>query len=343
MRHELTTRRLRKGLLLLAYFAFVPPAHADDASARAEARSHFKNGLEHVRHGELAAAIDDLESAYRASPNFAVLYDLGQAYVGVGRHADAVHAFQRFLAEGGERIDAERRKVVLELASREHARTCTIELEISPSEAEVFVDGRRLPPESLGIQDFDPGEHVIAAQAPGYLSNLSFVELGPGESSRVSLKLEHEAIDLKLPLESVPASGAPHRITSAPPPTRDREPPLTTPGTRNRDWTLGLAAGSLVLAGTTVGLFVWNTGRYRAWQNDRRNFDAMLAVGGTNATTISQSHALTDRAVGVQRVDDLTVGLAVAATAALTSAAVLWFTRSSPKGDSSAAVARHAR
>ena len=89
-----------------------------------------------------------------------------------------------------------------------------------------------------------------------------------------------------------------------------------------------MGIGGLALAGTAVGLFAWNTGRYHSWQAERDRFDALLASGSSEPSMVAESHAVTDRAVAIQRVDDLALGAAVAAGAALESAAVLWFTRS---------------
>jgi hypothetical protein len=292
-------------------------SHADEREA---ARAHFKSGLEHVQHGELAAAIEAFESAYQTSPNYAVLYNLGQAYAAVGRRADAVRTLERFLVDGGERIEPERRNAVETMLERERARLGTLELAISPAEAEVFVDGRRRASGRSGPEALDPGEHVVVARLSGYQTRVAAVELAVGQTVRLDLTLEPDHLALPPPAASV------SRRPTFSPPIQPAVPPVQLNAERN--WALGLGIGGLVLAGTAVGLFAWNTDRYHTWQGERDRFDAMPASGSSGSTIVAESHAVTDRAVAIQRVDDLALGAAVAAGVALASAAALWFTRS---------------
>jgi len=102
-----------------AWVLFAAPAAAQAPdSAKARAAAHFERGLTLVKNGEIAAAVGAFEEAYQTSPHYSVLYNLGQAYVALGKPAQAVHALQRYLREGGERIDAARRHQVQELAVR---------------------------------------------------------------------------------------------------------------------------------------------------------------------------------------------------------------------------------
>jgi hypothetical protein len=193
-----------------------------------------------------------------------------------------------------------------------------------PPEAEVFLDGHRLTGSASGSRELDAGEHLLVAELQGYQTQLLHVELAPGESTRATLTLERAPLNLALPAPATNGAPSGHALPAN---AEALQPELDTRSSKKTQlWAVGLGAGGLALAGTAVGLFVWNTDRYHTWQADRDRFDAMLTSGSSGPSLVTESHALTDRAVNIQRTDDLAIGLALAAGAALTTATVLWFT-----------------
>jgi hypothetical protein len=302
--------------------------HAEEASAREEARAYFKEGLRHADHGEVALAIDAFEKAYRASPNYAVLYNLALAYGDAGRRIDEVQTFERFLAEGGDQIPAERRAEVKATIERERAHIATIELDIAPARAEVFVDGRELGTGPFVSLDLEPGHHVVFARQSGFVPEVLDIELEPGKQNRAKLTLKPER----------GSSFAVAAATSAPPALR-AEPSMGEPASamvaddphnHRRTWALGLGAGGLALAGAAIGTYVWNTKRYHSWQADRDQFENTPV----NGNTLTELNSLYERSSELQRADNAALGLALAAGAALTSAVVLWFTSPRSAGGS---------
>ncbi len=75
----------------------------------AEARARFQAGLAAAQEGDLAAALGAFEAAYAIRPHYSVLYNIGRAYAGLGKHQQAVLAFERYLQEAGARLEAARR------------------------------------------------------------------------------------------------------------------------------------------------------------------------------------------------------------------------------------------
>lgn len=300
--------------LVLALGLWNGVARGADASARDQARSHFKTGLSLAEAGELQGALDAFRQAYDTSPNYAVLYNLGRAYEALGRSVEAVHTLERFLAEGGNDIEPGRRQEVEAIVERERATLARAEIVVSPQEAEVFLDGVRLGPAPLGPQDVVAGEHVLAARMPGLLPHIEAFTLKSGELGRLSLVLEPEAPPSLGPLpQPAPVRGAP-----PPPPVVDT--------TSHRNWALGVGIGGVVLTSAAIATFAWNNGRYDDWQQDRARFEAALAGGATGPPVSSAAAALRDRALAIQRVDDLALGMAVAAGCALVTSGVLWLT-----------------
>jgi hypothetical protein len=146
----------------------VGTAHAEPSSSELAA-DHFQHGLSHARAGEIDAAATDFEAAYKVSPNFAVLYNLGRTYAAMGRAVDAVDAFNRYLSEGGSSIDPKRREEVAESIALNEKRIGQAEIQVEPASAEVSIDGRvvALTGGSLRLVS---GEHVLVATAPGFRS-----------------------------------------------------------------------------------------------------------------------------------------------------------------------------
>src|SRR5215471_12025381 len=80
------------------------PARAADrpppvtASARASARAKLVEGVELLRRDDYAHALARFQEAYALVPSPNIHYDIGLAYLGLGRDIDALYAFDAFLA-----------------------------------------------------------------------------------------------------------------------------------------------------------------------------------------------------------------------------------------------------
>jgi iron complex outermembrane receptor protein len=82
-------------LLLLGFTMFVSrPALAD---ARAEARSHFKKGMESIAAGRYDDGISELEKAYEILPHPNVLYNIARAHAEAGNLDKALEYYRRYL------------------------------------------------------------------------------------------------------------------------------------------------------------------------------------------------------------------------------------------------------
>jgi tetratricopeptide (TPR) repeat protein len=93
---------------------FARPVSADpDAANQA-----YQRALEHLEAGELEQAQEAFARAYRESPHYLVLYNLGVVSLERG-HAEAARGyFEDFLEQGGDAVSAEQRAKVEELIAR---------------------------------------------------------------------------------------------------------------------------------------------------------------------------------------------------------------------------------
>jgi hypothetical protein len=146
-----------RALLFFGLLAHAAPARAQTESAApartltstgrtatTAARAHFQEGSARARAGDVTAALREFEAAYAAAPHFSVLYNIGQARATLGRYVEAAAAFERYLADGGEQVDAKRREEVAELldSARSHiGQLRLIVQEGAGSGARVWLDG----------------------------------------------------------------------------------------------------------------------------------------------------------------------------------------------------------
>src|SRR5688500_14271446 len=75
------------------------PARAESATIDdvATSHEHFNRGVEYVHDGDLKGALIEFKRAYAVSPNYRVLYNLGQVANALGRYTEAQDYFQRYL------------------------------------------------------------------------------------------------------------------------------------------------------------------------------------------------------------------------------------------------------
>jgi hypothetical protein len=160
----------RRGFLLVGVLALTNVRRAAAAAPNSEvAAAQFQRGLSDARAGEIDAAAADFEAAYKASPNFAVLYNLGRTYAAMGRTVDAVNAFRRYLSDGGSAIDSKRRDEVVASIAFNERRIGQATISVDPASAVVLLDGNAvvLTGDSMALAT---GDHVLVVTAPGYRS-----------------------------------------------------------------------------------------------------------------------------------------------------------------------------
>jgi PEGA domain-containing protein len=146
-----TLPRCTSLLLAAAFEACTLTAGAQaTADLKAKARAHFKDGLDEAQNGDLTAALSAFEAAYAAQPNFSVLYNIGRARAGIGDHVAAIDAFERYLTEGGSRVDESRKAEVRSLLEASRRQVGSIKIIVAQADAaRIWLDGKELRQEEL--------------------------------------------------------------------------------------------------------------------------------------------------------------------------------------------------
>ena len=71
---------------------------APDAERKSRASAHLVKGAQLIDAEDLQGALAQFEAAYRLVPSPVILHNFGVVYQGLGRKAEALDAFERFLA-----------------------------------------------------------------------------------------------------------------------------------------------------------------------------------------------------------------------------------------------------
>lgn len=203
-------------VLVLSWISIASTARAADADAKAAAREHFQKGVTAFDERRFAEAAEEFETAYRLSPAFVVLYNIGQVHVILGRSVEAVDAFDKYLKQGASAVSADRRREVQAEIEKQTARIGTIAVRSFPAGAEVRVDGALVGKAPLAKPvRITAGRHTVGATLDGHTPAVREVEVAG-----------HAELALELTLEPVTAPASAAAPAPAPPPPVVYEKPV---------------------------------------------------------------------------------------------------------------------
>ncbi|HEY3448591.1 MAG TPA: PEGA domain-containing protein [Myxococcales bacterium] len=181
---------------LLTLLTLLPmrAAGAQAASGAAEreqaAAARYGQGVEHFKAGDMPAALVEFEAAYALLPRFEALFNIAVAHRKLGHYAAAHEAFTRYLADGAQKVPAERRDQVGEALAELDRHVAKVALEVVGGPAQLEVDGRKIGPSPVPLQHLDAGRHSFRAVRSGCPDALDSRELAAGESIALTLRLD---------------------------------------------------------------------------------------------------------------------------------------------------------
>jgi len=185
------------------------PAAADSSSGAApaqsekvkEATTRFERGLALYDDGDFDAALVEFNRAYSLSPTYKILYNIGKIERGKNDYASALMHFQRYLAEGGADVPADRREEVEKEVGVLKERVAEISIKANVDGAAVYIDdipvcgARMVDPNCVGTTPLrapvlvNPGTRKVTAIKRGYQNAQSQLTLAGGDKNIVKLDL----------------------------------------------------------------------------------------------------------------------------------------------------------
>jgi hypothetical protein len=183
---------------------------ASDAVREAATRL-LVQGVELLKKAKFQTALDKFDAAYALVPSPNVDYDRGLAYLGLGRNAAALAAFDNFLASAESPPPGKREKAEHYLTDL-RGRVARLDLGAVPSGTEVTVDEHSYGTTPLDRTIYlDPGSHQLSARmtATGTTS-VERIAAFAGHTLKITLSVGPMAIAVSsLPPPAAPPAGSP--------------------------------------------------------------------------------------------------------------------------------------
>ncbi|MBN1608739.1 MAG: PEGA domain-containing protein [Polyangiaceae bacterium] len=129
-------------------------------------------------------------------------------------------------------------------------------------------------------------------------------------------------------------AGQVHRVNVVLTPTPSYVQDIEQRAQRRRTWSYVLGATGIAVAGTALGIGLWNDGRYSDWEHARTELDKDYRASGPSAPTAAELEPrrddVNDQLRSIHAVDIATAVLGVAGGMLLGSGAWLFFTTEAP-------------
>jgi tetratricopeptide (TPR) repeat protein len=312
--------------LALALAVLLVPARGW-ADAKSDARAKLVQGSEFLKHGQFEEALARFQEAYQLVPSPKIQYNFGLAYRGLGRKADALEAFERFLADAPDASKETRQNAAREKAQL-IGQITALEVKVDLAGAEVFVDGRSYGTSRTTPIYLDPGPHQLmvekAGEGPAYTERINATA---GQRITVMARLIRGSATTPPPRDPAPRDPLPHDPPHPADPPHDPPPPRSDPGPRWQPiaaWTA--AGGAAVALGFGVAEMLSANSKFRDFNNQPDCGEVYQQRGGP------QCSALFDDATSARQLS--IVGFAVGGVLAATSVVLFVLTPDKPASDS---------
>jgi len=244
----------RASLIAAALSVLAPSAHAQpqspgvsgEAPKLDEPHARFLRGLELYAEDDFRAALVEFQRAYELAPSYRILYNIAQVQFQLQDYAGALRSFQRYLKDGGDSVEATRRKEVEQDIETLHARVASLQISTNEPGAELYVDDVLVGTSPLSSPIIvSAGRRKITARLESYLPVTKLVDVAGADSISVRLSLVRSAP------ASPPAPPPSTSPPSAPSPAFPPEPGPTIEPSGGVPWvgwaiTGGLATGAAV-------------------------------------------------------------------------------------------------
>lgn len=319
-RRRTHARRVACGIVATLALGWTAAARAQTTSDSAAAQELFEAAKKLVAQKDYRDACPKFAASQKLDPQPGTEFNLADCYEHVGRSASAWVAFVDVADQLKVRGDAAREKVARDRAAALQPKLTRLAIAVKP-EARVQGlvvkrDGEVVREAQWGIAvPVDPGDHAIAASAPGMKDWASSVTAqGAGQTANVEVPK----------LEPAPVAAASSPPAPAPAPSQPERPISTSPavssgGAWSTQKTLGLLVGGVGIVGVAVGGIFG----LQAFSKHSQYADHCPNNVCTDPADV-QTH---DDAVSAGNVATIAT---LAGVALVATGAVLWFT--APKG-----------
>jgi hypothetical protein len=211
--------RIAPLIVLTSALLLAPSAHAQEAEINDQARAHFQAGVNFMQDPDGARyeeAYREFSAAYRSSPSWKILGNLGIAAMKLERDGEAIDAFEKYLAGGAAALAPEERAQFERDLGTLKAGVVRLTIELSHPGA-TLVD-ERLPVTGSPVRNtYTPtgnriemgvrsGHHKIIAKLAGYADETWEVEAQSGVPQTHQFMFQKAAAPGQGPVTGTPTS-----------------------------------------------------------------------------------------------------------------------------------------
>lgn len=133
-----------------------------------EAREQFERGVELYDEGKFDQAAISFARAYELKPTYKLLYNIAQTENQLGHYTGALEAYQKYLEDGEDNVDDDRKNQIVSEIARLETLVGTIAITGDAEGASVFIDTRAVGNTPLpGPIMVDVGEHEVLVKQDG--------------------------------------------------------------------------------------------------------------------------------------------------------------------------------
>ncbi|MBK7586085.1 MAG: PEGA domain-containing protein [Myxococcales bacterium] len=177
--------------------ASAPPSLAD--SLTGSAKTDYESGKLLFSDGDNAGAKLKFESAYAASKDPRLLWNLAACEKNLRNYSKVLELLERYLADGDEKVTEEARARAVELKKTVRGFVADVTIRVDQVGAKIAVDGEDLGTSPLsGTVRLNQGSRVLRIKKPGFEPLELTVKLNGGEAKSIDVKLLKESAQARL-------------------------------------------------------------------------------------------------------------------------------------------------
>jgi hypothetical protein len=177
------------GLCVVATMAGELRAQGEPADTNLQYDTLIDSALTEYRLGHWIEAKAYFTQAHELHPNARTERGLGLVCYELRKYVEAIGYFRSALENPVRPLTASMRDSVKQLLTEAERFVSKVELQITPGDAAVMLDGHPVVRDSEGKIMIDAGSHELAAEAPGYESTARTVATDGGELIRLNIAL----------------------------------------------------------------------------------------------------------------------------------------------------------
>jgi len=140
--------------------------------------------------GDFAGALLKFRSAYEASRDPRLLYEMAACESKQHHYAHALQLLQRYRQEGGALLSAQDRVTTAQAIAAMQPLTAAVAISVGEPGADVYVDGERAGQSPLAPQVLDLGRHRIDVRKAGFRDFTTEVTVSGGAPLSLAVSLE---------------------------------------------------------------------------------------------------------------------------------------------------------